>query len=679
MIIDLIVYFHPLQSGSVVSMNAENKYFDLQCAKSTQSLLNVDMLRRLVQDLEDGTSSMASFCFETMGAMVVVLDKNMRILHASTRTSAILVSKGTEIKGIDWFEAFVPEEARDHIREKCYSCFLDFLDTSSSPMDIECSLITLQGEQSYCWKIYPLKTAEEDTETLLIILEDGLNSRYLDEQVRRMEEKYACFVKNFKGIFFQADPFYNLRFIAGAVQSITGYKREDFLSGKVNWANLLYPDDLSSFDRHAEKAIHVQGYSGEHSYRIVRSDGRVKWVNIHFQNTWCNDNNNDAIQAIVYDISNLKQAEELVIKERNKAHQYIDAAGSLIGVVNTDMKIVLVNKKACEVLGYDENEVLGRNWFDTFLPDRVRNITKENYKRVIAGEMIPPPFMENYVQTRNGEERLILWHDVVLKDDSGMIMGTISSGEDITERKKKEVELANAYEELKSIDKMKDEFLSNLSHELKTPLISIKGYSELLDEEVLGYLNDKQKKAIDAIVRNSTRLKRLIDSLLFLNIVNAGKAKYKFDPVSLKELVDQALYSLDSQIKQSRINVECNVSPYEPMIRADQDYMPQVLLHIIENAIKFTAAGGRIFINAKREADRLHMQVKDTGIGISQAQLGEIFKKFYQIDGSMTRRYGGTGLGLYICKTIIDAHGGTIWIESEEHVGTTVHITFPVY
>jgi signal transduction histidine kinase len=161
--------------------------------------------------------------------------------------------------------------------------------------------------------------------------------------------------------------------------------------------------------------------------------------------------------------------------------------------------------------------------------------------------MIPPPFMENYVQTRNGEERLILWHDVVLKDDSGMIMGTISSGEDITERKKKEVELANAYEELKSIDKMKDEFLSNLSHELKTPLISIKGYSELLDEEVLGYLNDKQKKAIDAIVRNSTRLKRLIDSLLFLNIVNAGKAKYKFDPVSLKELVDQALYSLDSR------------------------------------------------------------------------------------------------------------------------------------
>lgn len=660
-------------------MDAEKKCFDQQCAKFTQSVLNMDLLHRLFQDIEDkGTSSIASFCFETIGAMVVILDRKMHIRHASTRASAMLC-KETEIKGRDWFESFVPEKMRERIRKKCYSCFQDFFDTSSSPMEIECPLITLQGERSYCWKIYPLKIAEEGIDALLLVLEDNFGPRCLDNRSRKTEEKYACFIKNFEGIFFQADPFYNIDFIAGAVQSITGYKDEDFLSGRVNWVNLVHPDDLSSFKQHAEKTIHIHDSSGEHSCRIVRSDGLVKWVNIHFQNTLCNDNNNVTIQAIVYDISNLKQAEELVIKERNKAHQYIDAAGSLIGVVNTDMKIVLVNKKACEILGYTENEVIGRNWFDTFLPERVRNITKENYQKIIAGEMVPPPFIENYVQTRSGEERLILWHDVVLKDGSGHIVGTISSGEDITERKKKEVELAKAYEELRSLDKVKDEFLSNLSHELKTPLISIKGYSELLDEGALGYLNDRQKKAIDAIVRNSTRLKRLIDSLLFLNIVNAGKVKYKFDPISLKELIDQALYSLDSQIKQSRINVECNVSSYEPIIKADQDYMPQVLLHIIENSIKFTAAGGSIFIDAKREADCLHLQVKDTGIGISQAQLGEIFKKFYQIDGSMSRRYSGTGLGLYICKTIIDAHGGTIWIESKEHVGTTVHITFPVY
>lgn len=664
------------KSNSVVIMIAENKCFDLQCAKSTQSSLNVDMLHRLVQDLENGASSMAAFCFETMSAMVVVLDKDMCIRYASTSASAMLAYKRSEIKGMDWFEFFVPERVRDNVREKCSS----FLSNSfSSPMDLHCSLTTLDGEYSYCWKVYPLNLAEEGSESLLIILEDYSNSRCLEEQVRRMEEKYTSFIQNFKGILFQADPYYNIHFIAGAVQRITGYESEDFLSGKVNWAHLLHPEDLSSFNRHAEKAMRISGYSGEHSYRIVRIDGCVKWVNIHLHNTCSKDDGHVSIQAIVYDISNLKQAEELVIKERNKAHQYLDVAGSLIGVVNTDMKIVLVNRKACEVLGYAEDEVLGKNWFDTFLPDGVRKITKENFKKIIAGEMVPPPFLENYVKTRVGEERLILWHDVVLRDDIGHIMGTISSGEDITERKKKEVELAKAYEELKSMDKMKDEFLSNLSHELKTPLISIKGYSELLDEGVLGPLTDKQKKAMGAIVRNSARLKRLIDSLLFLNIVNAGKAKYKFDPVSLKELVDQALYSLDSQIKQSRIKVECNVSSCEPMIRADQDYMPQVLLHIIENSIKFTAAGGSLFIDVKQEDGRLHLQVRDTGIGISQAQLGEIFKKFYQIDGSMTRRYGGTGLGLYICKTIIDAHCGQIWLESEEHVGTTVHITFPIY
>lgn len=657
-------------------MIAEKSFINIKCAKSTHLWLNKDVLRRLLQDLESGTSSMASLCFELMDAMVVVLDREMRIRHASNRTSAMLGCPEKNIKGMDWFEVFVPEDVRDAIREKCHSLFLNYF---SFPVEIECSLTSHSGKYPYCWKIYPLSITEECAQCLLIVLEDGSSLRCLDEQVHKMEKKYTSFMKNFRGILFQADPCYNIHFIAGAVKDITGYEKEDFLSGRITWSQLLHPDDISSFKSHTEKVINVPGYSSEHSYRIVRRDDRVKWINIHLHYACGDDGGQGCLRAIVYDISNLKQTEELVIKERNKAHQYIDAAGSLIGVVNTDMKIVLVNKKACEVLGYTENEVLGRNWFDAFLPDRVRDITKTNFKKVIEGEMIPPSFMENYVQTRSGEERLILWHDVVLRDDIGRVVGTVSSGEDITERKKKEVELAKAYEELKSMDKMKDEFLSNLSHELKTPLISIKGYSELLDEGVLGSLNDKQKKATVAIVRNSIRLKRLIDSLLFLNIVNAGKAKYKFDPTCLKDLIDQALYSLDSQIKQSRIKVECTVSSCEPVVRADQDYMPQVLLHIIENSIKFTAAGGSVFITAKREKDYLHMQVKDTGIGISQAQLGEIFKKFYQIDGSMTRRYGGTGLGLYICKTIIDAHGGQIWIESQEHIGTTVHITFPIY
>jgi hypothetical protein len=657
-------------------MITENNCFEFKCAKSAHSSINMDILHSLFKDLENDTFSIASFCFEVTGAMAVILDKSMCIQYASPRTSEILASRGIHLKGIDWFEVFVPAKVRDIIRDKCYSLFAE---PFFSPIEFESPLITLYGEFSYIWKVYHVKIPEKGTSSLFIILKDSSNLRYLAEQVRRMEEKYTCFIQNFKGILFQADHSFNIDFIAGDIQKITGYEKEDFLSGKVKWTHLLHSDDLSSFILHAQKAIHVSGYSCEYNYRLVHKDGQLKWVNIHMHNSCCRDSNHQFIQAIVYDISNLKHTEELLIKEKNKVHQYLDVAGSLIGVVNTDMEITLVNKKACEVLGYEEHEVLGKNWFDTFLPEKVRSITKENYKKIISGEMTPPPFMENYVLTRAGEERLILWHDVVLKDESGRIIGTISSGEDITERKKKEVELAKAYEELGSIDKMKDEFLSTLSHELKTPLISIKGYSELLDEGVLGPLNTKQKKATDAIVRNSVRLKRLIDSLLFLNIVNAGKTKYKFDPVSLKDTVDQVLNSLDSQIKQSRIKVHCNIPSSIPMVKADQDYMPQVLLHIIENSVKFTAAGGSIFIEVMRESDRLHLQVKDTGIGISQAQLGEIFKKFYQIDGSMTRRYGGTGLGLYICKTIIDAHGGQIWIESEEHVGTTVHITLPVY
>ena len=238
-------------------------------------------------------------------------------------------------------------------------------------------------------------------------------------------------------------------------------------------------------------------------------------------------------------------------------------------------------------------------------------------------------------------------------------------------------ETKKAYDELKSLDKMKDEFLSNISHELKTPLVSITGYSGLLYDEELGALNEGQKKAMDAVVRNSERLKHLIESLVYLTLVNAGKFQYRFDHVQIAKIIDNAVMDMIPQVEKKGLTIEQDMPDGLPIISGDTDRLTQILVNLIGNAIKFTHTGGRITVAAFEEDHDLHITMSDTGIGIPQDLISKLFQRFYQVDASATRRYGGTGLGLYISKLIVEAHSGKIWVESEEGVGTTIHLLLP--
>lgn len=248
---------------------------------------------------------------------------------------------------------------------------------------------------------------------------------------------------------------------------------------------------------------------------------------------------------------------------------------------------------------------------------------------------------------------------------------------DIIERKRTEEMLQKANEELKSLDKMKDEFISNVSHELKTPLVSIIGYSELVDDESLGKISDEQKKALDTVLRNSERLRHLVDSLLFISKVQDRTIEYEFENIPIAEIIDDVIHKMFLEIKKKHLSIENNIPGNLPLINGDRDKLTKLLISILDNAIKFTPAGGLITVSAMEEDETLHVIISDTGIGIKKELIPDLFQKFYQIDASVRRRYGGAGLGLYICKKIVEAHKGNIWIESEKGQGTAVHVTLP--
>ncbi len=223
---------------------------------------------------------------------------------------------------------------------------------------------------------------------------------------------------------------------------------------------------------------------------------------------------------------------------------------------------------------------------------------------------------------------------------------------------------------------MKDEFLSNVSHEFKTPLTSIRGYSQLVLDGTLGDINDQQKKAMDTVIRNSDRLRRLVDSLLYLSRAQVGRMRYYFEKLQLAELINNCVHDQLLQAKNKGISLQTDIEDVPP-VRGDKDKLTDVLTNLIDNALKFTSEHGRVTVSARKISEGVHIEVKDTGIGIPADHIPQLFQRFYQVDSSASRRYGGTGLGLYISRTIVEAHGGKIWIESEEGKGTTVHVELP--
>ncbi len=237
--------------------------------------------------------------------------------------------------------------------------------------------------------------------------------------------------------------------------------------------------------------------------------------------------------------------------------------------------------------------------------------------------------------------------------------------------------LQKAFEELQTLDTMKDELISNVSHELKTPLISIKGYGELLYDEKLGKLSDKQKTSLESIIRNADRLTRLINSILFISKFQAGKIEFKFESLDIKEIIKHCVDDFKRILDKKQIRLEMDI-PEAIKILADKDRFTEVIINLLDNAIKFTPEGGKISIKAQGEKECVHITVSDNGIGISPEVLPKLFSRFYQVDTSSDRKFGGTGLGLYITKNIIDALNGKIWIESEVAKGTTVHVLVPV-
>ncbi|MDD5772357.1 MAG: ATP-binding protein [bacterium] len=231
--------------------------------------------------------------------------------------------------------------------------------------------------------------------------------------------------------------------------------------------------------------------------------------------------------------------------------------------------------------------------------------------------------------------------------------------------------------ELRRLEDLRQDFVANVSHELRTPIASIKGYTETLLD---GAIEDKNnaKDFLRIIHEDSDRLAKLIDDLLDLSRIESGRMKMVFAPVEPGSLIKRSTAIIENQAKARSISIEINIPGNIPKILADETRLSQVLINLLDNAVKYTPEGGSVIITGFVNKNFLQINITDTGIGIPEEDLPRLFERFYRVDKARSREMGGTGLGLSIVKHIVQAHGGEVFVRSDLGQGSTFSFTIPL-
>ena len=241
-------------------------------------------------------------------------------------------------------------------------------------------------------------------------------------------------------------------------------------------------------------------------------------------------------------------------------------------------------------------------------------------------------------------------------------------------------ELQEAIERLSELNQMKANFVANVSHELRTPLTHIIGYLELMITESLGSITSEQKHALQVSQRSAGRLGAMIEDLIMFALASRGEMSLRPAAVDISRLVNLAVNTATQKAEERSVTVHAVVDAGMPLVQADPQKIAWALNQLIDNGIKFTPSGGRVVVSAKLEAANLAMvSVTDTGIGIPYSRMDEIFEPFHQLDGSSTRQYGGTGLGLSLVRQIVESHGSLLDVQSVEGRGTTFKFPLLVF
>jgi PAS domain S-box-containing protein len=414
-------------------------------------------------------------------------------------------------------------------------------------------------------------------------------------------------------------------------------------------------------------------------------------VRAHQLTAWHGHELRAANDQLTHEIAE-RQAAERRLRDSEERLRIVLASATGISVVSTDLSgtITFFSRGSEHMLGYSASEMVARQTPLAFHdPGEVRERaaqltaelghTVEGFETLVAVSRLRGSEQREWTYVcKDGARRTVELTVTVLRDVAGHIVGYLGTAMDVTERKKMEAGLQVATARAEAQARAKAEFLANMSHEIRTPLNAVLGMSELLMDSSL---DAHDRELVETIHTSGDVLLSLITDILDFSKIESGQVEFERIPVRLRDCVESALEVVAAPAARKHIDLIAWIDPAVPTaILGDPTRLRQVLVNLLSNAIKFTEAGEvfvRVSLAGNDEAPRLHVAVRDSGIGIPADRIDRLFHAFSQVDASTTRRYGGTGLGLAISQRIIQKMGGRIRVESQPGVGSTFRFEIP--
>ncbi|MBE9012198.1 PAS domain-containing protein [Pseudanabaenaceae cyanobacterium LEGE 13415] len=501
--------------------------------------------------------------------------------------------------------------------------------------------------------------------------------------LRNAESRFERFVRGSQDGFWDWNVLTDQWYVSNRWKELRGIAGDEPISDSVAvWCETIHSDDRDRvLDRFHDYVLKGSGqYNDE--YRIVRRDGSIVWVLDRGQAVWDDTGRAIRVTGSQTDITRSKQTEDALEESQLIYKTLADTMPQMFWITKPDGYHEYYNQRWYDYTGTKFGETNGEGWQNCFHPEDTEKADVIWQHCLKTGE----PYTVEY-RLRNAETGEYRWHlgkALPLRDPDGEIVRWYGSCTDIHDQKMLIEERANALEreraarlEQEKANRIKDEFLAVVSHELRSPLNPILGWIRLLRTRKMGELQTQQ--ALETIERNAKLQSQLIEDLLDVSRILRGKLPLVFAPVNLITVVESAIETVRLSAQAKNIQIHTRLNSTFTSVSGDFNRLQQVVWNLLSNAVKFTPENGTITIELSSQDSTIALKVIDTGKGIAPEFLPHVFEQFRQADSSITRQFGGLGLGLAIVRHIIERHRGKIGVDSPgENLGATFIVELPL-
>ncbi|MBU7584766.1 MAG: PAS domain S-box protein [Nostoc sp. TH1S01] len=469
----------------------------------------------------------------------------------------------------------------------------------------------------------------------------------------------------------------NVNIWSKELEAIYGLQPGEFGGTYEDWKKWVHPDDIAQAHTDIINSLHTGQFVTD--FRVIWRDGSIHWLHARAKVYYDREGKPLKMVGVNVDISDRKQAEEALQQSESRLRQLLES--SIIGIIEAEPdKITFANDAFLQMLGYTQEDVLaGKLRWQDMTPPEYSELDQAKVEEVFVSGVCTP-FEKEYIRKDGSRVPILLGATLLTRNPFRWVCFIL----DLTERKQAEAERAQALEreraariELERANRMKDDFLAIVSHELRSPLNPILGWAKLLKSRRLDAA--KTTQALETIERNAKLQARLIEDLLDVSRILRGKLSLNICTVDLVTNIEAALETVRLAAESKSIHLQTNFALGEVKVEGDPNRLQQIIWNLLTNAVKFTPEGGRVELHLDKVGNFAQIQVTDTGKGISADFLPHVFDRFRQADDVTTRKFGGLGLGLAIVRHLVELHGGSVQVTSPgENLGATFTVQLPL-